>query len=68
MCDERITECAKTAQIYDVISKLENGFDTMLGEGGAGLSEGQIQRLAVARALHNDFWTRQPARWIKIRN
>ncbi len=54
VCDERITECAKTAQIYDVISKLENGFDTVLGEGGAGLSEGQIQRLAVARALYHD--------------
>ena len=54
VCDERVVQCAKTAQIYDVISKLENGFDTVLGEGGAGLSEGQIQRLAVARALYHN--------------
>lgn len=54
VCEEKIVECAKTAQIYDVISKLENGFDTVLGEGGAGLSEGQIQRLAVARALYHN--------------
>lgn len=54
VCDERVVQCAKTAQIYDVISKLENRFDTVLGEGGAGLSEGQIQRLAVARALYHN--------------
>lgn len=36
--------------IYD----LPNGLDTMLGEGGRGLSEGQLQRLAVARALLSD--------------
>lgn len=54
VCEEKIIECAKTAQIYDVIKNLENGFDTVIGEGGHGLSEGQIQRLAIARALYHD--------------
>ena len=51
---EKVIECAKIAQIYDVIVNLEHGFDTLLGEGGSGLSEGQIQRLAIARALYHD--------------
>lgn len=54
VCEEKIIECAKIAQIYDVIQSLENGFDTIIGEGGSGLSEGQIQRLAIARALYHD--------------
>ena len=52
--DEMIISSAKAACIFDYISSLPDGFDTMLGEGGAGLSEGQIQRLAVARALCTD--------------
>lgn len=52
--DEKIEEAAKTACIYNVIKDLPDGFDTVLGEGGAGLSEGQIQRLAVARAIYSD--------------
>ncbi len=51
--DDKIIEAAKVACIYDTISELENGFDTVLGEGGSGLSEGQIQRLAVARAVYS---------------
>lgn len=54
ICEEKIIECAKIAQIYDAIINLEHGFDTYLGEGGSGLSEGQIQRLAIARALYHD--------------
>ena len=49
--NEKICEAAKTACIYDVIAELPDGFDSKLGEGGAGLSEGQLQRLAVARAI-----------------
>ncbi len=49
--DEQVTAAAKAACIYDVIAELPNGFATVLGEGGAGLSEGQLQRLAVARAI-----------------
>ncbi|MBQ9097666.1 MAG: ABC transporter ATP-binding protein [Clostridia bacterium] len=49
-----IIAAAKTADIWDFISGLENGLDTVLGERGLGLSEGQVQRLAIARALlHN---------------
>lgn len=49
--EEEIIKAAKTAAIYDFIMTLPNGFDTVLSERGAGLSEGQIQRLSIARAL-----------------
>jgi len=49
--DEELCEATKTAQIWDFIQELPEGFDTYLGEGGLGLSEGQIQRLAIARAI-----------------
>ena len=52
--EEKVIEAAKTACIWDVIESLPNGLDTVLGEGGTGLSEGQIQRLAVARAVYSD--------------
>ena len=34
--------------------RLENGLDTVLGERGAGLSEGQMQRIAIARAVYSN--------------
>lgn len=49
--DEEIEQAAKTAMIYDFVAALPKGFDTELGERGLGLSEGQIQRIAIARAL-----------------
>lgn len=48
---EEIITATKTAAIYDFITTLPDGFDTVLAERGAGLSEGQIQRLSIARAL-----------------
>lgn len=48
---ETIAEAAKTACIYDFITSLPDGFETKIGEHGLGLSEGQIQRIAIARAL-----------------
>lgn len=36
------------------IAELEQGIDTLLGERGLGLSEGQMQRLAIARAIYSD--------------
>lgn len=38
----------------DFVFELPEGMDTMLGEKGAGLSEGQMQRIAIARALYTD--------------
>ncbi len=56
LCDSSISEdaivnAAKTAVIYDFIKTLPNGLDTPISERGQGLSEGQIQRIAIARAL-----------------
>ena len=47
----RIIQALKTACAYDFVKELENGLDSILGEQGSGLSEGQIQRLSIARAL-----------------
>ncbi len=49
-----IKEAARVADILDFIENLPNGFDTVLGERGMGLSEGQNQRLAIARAVLSD--------------
>lgn len=52
--EEKIIGALKIAGIYDYISSLPKGIETVLKERGQGLSEGQIQRLAIARALIYD--------------
>ena len=52
--DERLMRALTIACADEFIPELENGLDTVLGEHGTGLSEGQIQRLAVARAVFAD--------------
>jgi ABC-type multidrug transport system fused ATPase/permease subunit len=49
--DNEIIETAKKVQAHDMIMKLENGYNTIVGERGSKLSEGQRQLIAFARAL-----------------
>lgn len=49
--EEDIINAAKVATIYDFIETLPDGLDSVISERGQGLSEGQIQRIAIARAL-----------------
>jgi ATP-binding cassette subfamily B protein len=51
---DEIRECAKNAQILDVVSAMKDGFMTNVGENGALLSGGQRQRIAIARALYKN--------------
>lgn len=52
--DERIENALKIACAWDFTKELEKGVDTPLGERGTGLSEGQMQRIAVARAIFSE--------------
>lgn len=49
--EDKIIEAAKTVCLWDFIKTLDKGLDTRVGEKGIGLSEGQVQRLAIARAV-----------------
>ena len=49
--DEEVVEAAKAAHAHEFIAKLEDGYDTVVGERGTNFSGGQRQRVVLARAL-----------------
>lgn len=49
--DEEIIDALKKACAYDFVEKLPDNINHLIGEGGGGFSEGQSQRLSIARAL-----------------
>lgn len=51
--DKKLNEALYIACADKFVDELPNGIETMLGEKGSGLSEGQMQRLAVARAIYS---------------
>ncbi|MFW5943183.1 MAG: ABC transporter ATP-binding protein, partial [Chloroflexota bacterium] len=52
--DEEIRQAAQLAQAHDFIMSLPDGYDTVLGERGGGLSQGQRQLLSIARVALSD--------------
>jgi len=50
--EKRISTALKISCANEFVSGLEDGIETVLGERGAGLSEGQMQRIAIARAIY----------------
>ncbi|WP_454796761.1 type I secretion system permease/ATPase [Novosphingobium lindaniclasticum] len=51
---DAVLKAAQAADCHDLIIRLENGYDHLIGPQGGGLSAGQQQRIALARALYRD--------------
>lgn len=51
---DKVKKAAHIACADTFVEQLEHGYDTLIGERGMGISEGQAQRLAIARALYTD--------------
>ena len=51
---EKVIEAAKKACCHDFIEALPDGYETVIGEGGASLSGGEKQRISIARAMMKD--------------
>jgi len=51
---ERVVAAARAARAHDFIAAKEDGYDTVVGDGGSSLSGGERQRVAIARAILHD--------------
>ncbi len=51
---EQVLDACEKAYVLEFVERLPQGLDTRVGEGGQGLSGGQLQRIAIARALVRD--------------
>ena len=54
LTDEEVLAAARAANCDEFVSRLPQGYDTMIGENGARLSGGERQRISIARALLKD--------------
>ncbi len=65
--DEEVLAAAHAANFDEFVSRMPQGYDTMIGENGSKLSGGERQRISIARALLKDapssFWTRPRRAW-----
>ena len=52
--DARIREAADVAQVSEFVTRMDDGFDSSIAQGGSNVSGGQKQRLSIARAVYRD--------------